>query len=188
MDTLRDAMSEKREAPSPVVDPPQPKRTKSASNIDTFRSSRPPSVSDIVAAESDRERPTSVLSIKDSADNEITLDRADTVDAAPLTPLSTSFEGTLQYITTCLECGNESRREEAFVDLTLSVTAQGGSLHHLFSESVGKPEHLTGSNKYWCDNCNHACEAIRKARISKLPPVLCIHLNRATYAASSKVR
>ena len=41
-----------------------------------------------------------------------------------------------------------------------------------------KPEKLDGDNKYFCGNCDSKQNATRCVRLTKLPPVLNLQLNR----------
>ena len=162
----------KRRAPSPLhTGPALLKRSRGAAEQ---RSANPALASDIVAQAGS---PAVVL------DNVEAIDAP--VDGTSTALLRATFRGELQYTTLCLTCECASQRREDFVDITLPVPADGGaSIRHLFAASVARSEHLAGTNKYLCGQCNRMSEARRSARIAVLPPLLCIHLNRTTSLGS----
>ncbi|OQV21968.1 putative Ubiquitin carboxyl-terminal hydrolase 33 [Hypsibius exemplaris] len=47
-----------------------------------------------------------------------------------------------------------------------------------------QPEYMTGDNRYHCDGCGEATDAVKNIRISRLPEVLIIHLKRFKYESS----
>ncbi|KAL1923768.1 uncharacterized protein VTP21DRAFT_8748 [Calcarisporiella thermophila] len=80
-----------------------------------------------------------------------------------------------QYVD-CLECKTTKQREEEFIDLSVPVR-EGNSLSWSLDQWTAT-EKLSGENKYYCDSCQTKTEANRYLRITKLPPVLCFHLQR----------
>ena len=57
----------------------------------------------------------------------------------------------------CLKCGNQSRREEKWMDLQITVKSDIEKIYNdsleLGLENYLKPEKLDGDNKYYCENC-----------------------------------
>lgn len=43
------------------------------------------------------------------------------------------------------------------------------------------PEELVGDNQYRCDTCGGMCDADRQMRLRRLPPYLCLSLQRFTF-------
>ncbi|GMM51538.1 ubiquitin-specific protease [Starmerella bacillaris] len=92
------------------------------------------------------------------------------------------FQG--QYLSRlqCLSCHKTSTTYNAFSSLSLPIVGNkllGGhaTLKGCFDEFV-KPEILDGDNAWFCPNCKHKRKASKTLRISRLPPVLIIHLKR----------
>ena len=110
------------------------------------------------------------------------------------------FQGNVTYRTVCIECESSTQGTETFLDLSIPVVGSHGFDHFGQQSSpvkapglpamVGpyslswalsqfaKRERLHSNNKYWCGHCGHLVEAERSVLLSKLPPVLTIHLNR----------
>lgn len=92
------------------------------------------------------------------------------------------FQG--QYLSQlkCLHCQRTSTTYNAFSSLSLPIVGNrllGGhaTLKGCFDEFV-KPEVLDGENAWFCPHCNQKRKASKTLRISRLPPVLIIHLKR----------
>lgn len=94
------------------------------------------------------------------------------------------FQGLLTNQTKCLTCENITSRDETFLDLSLDLTDCDDleSCLKQFSEI----EMLTGSNKFYCDNCHSLQEAQKKMGIQKLPKTLALHLKRFEYSEEHK--
>eukprot|EP00457_Paulinella_chromatophora_P000750 gb/GEZN01000750.1/.p1 GENE.gb/GEZN01000750.1/~~gb/GEZN01000750.1/.p1 ORF type:complete len:1236 (-),score=247.72 gb/GEZN01000750.1/:47-3661(-) len=89
------------------------------------------------------------------------------------------FRGEITHQTTCLRCGKVSSRLEPFYDLTLTVEGHPGldsSIRALLAA-----ESLEGSNQYMCSECKKKQDATKRARLSQLPQVLTLCLNRYRY-------
>lgn len=89
------------------------------------------------------------------------------------------FEGTLTSETRCLTCENTSQRDEAFLDLSVDLSAHSSvtSCLRKFSEE----EMLCERNKFHCDNCGGLQEAEKRMKIKRLPRILALHLKRFKY-------
>eukprot|EP00124_Ichthyophonus_hoferi_P000432 Ihof_evm3s16 gene=Ihof_evmTU3s16 len=91
------------------------------------------------------------------------------------------FQGAMQIETVCLECEKQQGHNEAFLDISLPVKANGmGSLSWAIATHVAS-EKLEGSNRYHCDNCRSLQEAERRMHFQVLPPVLALHLKRFSF-------
>jgi ubiquitin C-terminal hydrolase len=99
------------------------------------------------------------------------------------------FEGHLMYGTRCLECEQCTGKEESFLDLSVPIPTEAflGSVNCKFIpleeciEHFAASEFLSGDNKYFCGECNHLSEAERFIKLSSLPPVLVLHINRFSH-------
>lgn len=92
------------------------------------------------------------------------------------------FQG--QYLSRlqCLTCRHTSTTYNAFSTLSLPIVShkllsQHSSLKACFEEFV-KPEVLTGDNAWFCPHCQTKRRTVKTLQISRLPPVLVIHLKR----------
>lgn len=88
------------------------------------------------------------------------------------------FKGSWVSEVVCKGCGNVSRREEPFYDINLTVEGYGGVVESW--ESMTEPEAMEGDNQYLCVKCNGLRDALKRLKICKLPPVLCLSLLRST--------
>lgn len=89
------------------------------------------------------------------------------------------FEGTLTSETRCLTCETTSQRDEAFLDLSVDLSAHTSvtSCLRKFSEE----EMLCERNKFHCDTCGGLQEAEKRMKIKRLPRILALHLKRFKY-------
>lgn len=91
------------------------------------------------------------------------------------------YEGTTTNYTQCKRCENIFKRTEDYQDLPLVVQDSPNlltSLANIFTIH----EHLIGDNQYRCSTCkNQLCDAEKWAKISKLPPILTLPLQRFVY-------
>ena len=123
-----------------------------------------------------------------------------------------TFGGLLRSTVTCSKCKNTTSTLDPFMDLSLDIRNSGNItikkkklalingtqtvkeiLPMALSECLEqftKPETLS-SDSYHCRNCSSSQEAEKKLSLSRLPPVIPIHLKRfshsKTSAQSSKV-
>lgn len=89
------------------------------------------------------------------------------------------FEGTIISTVKCLTCNNISTSKETFLHLSVDVVPNV-SLTDSLRKYCGV-EHLNGSNQFFCQKCNSLQDAEKSIRISKLPPLLIIHIKRFKY-------
>lgn len=90
------------------------------------------------------------------------------------------FQGQELQVMECLTCHNASRRFEVFKYLTLPVNPRLRSLEEVL-KAYTDPEYLEGSDAYYCPHCKGKRRATKKNDLWKLPPVLAVCLNRATW-------
>ncbi|EAR96896.3 ubiquitin carboxy-terminal hydrolase (macronuclear) [Tetrahymena thermophila SB210] len=95
------------------------------------------------------------------------------------------YQGNMVNYVKCLNCQNESLREEQFLDIQLTIK---NDFENIKNESIDeafvnlmRPEQLVNDNKYFCETCNSKQDALRGCRIEKIPEILTIQLNRFTY-------
>lgn len=86
------------------------------------------------------------------------------------------FRGEYAYVTKCCKCQNESETPSFFYELDLALQGQKTLLGCL--EDFLKEEKLEGDNQYYCSSCQSKQDATRCVRLSQLPPVLNLQLNR----------
>ncbi|XP_035663404.1 ubiquitin carboxyl-terminal hydrolase 47-like isoform X1 [Branchiostoma floridae] len=92
------------------------------------------------------------------------------------------YQGRLKDYVRCLECGSESARMDAFLDIPLTVRPFGAT--HAYGnvqealEAFVQPETLNGSNQYFCEKCNKKCDAHKGLKFVKFPYLLTMQLKR----------
>ncbi|PKK80900.1 cysteine proteinase [Rhizophagus irregularis] len=97
----------------------------------------------------------------------------------PICPFGGKLENTIK----CLTCGNKSKTEEEFHDLSLSLKVDASdnlSFSDLLSEFLSE-EDLKGDNQYSCDKCGGLRDALKLTRIIIPPRYLILSLNRFEY-------
>ncbi|PFX29498.1 ubiquitin carboxyl-terminal hydrolase 1-like [Stylophora pistillata] len=121
-----------------------------------------------------------------------------------VSPVEELFQGRLLHQTKCMTCEEAKKRFENFQDISVPVQQEpkvydantantfsptpkkgqdGKSLSWALSQ-FARIEHLTGENKYFCDNCLTHTEAEISTCFDQLPNILIIHLKRFTANAS----
>jgi ubiquitin carboxyl-terminal hydrolase 47 len=82
----------------------------------------------------------------------------------------------------CKACGNESKREDTFLDVSLTVRS---TIEKIYNDSVEralenylKSEELSGSNQYECEPCQAKCDAAKGIKFTKFPYILMFQLKR----------
>lgn len=95
------------------------------------------------------------------------------------------YEGKYADYVKCLACGNESTREDKFLDLSLTIN---NKFENIYNDSVEKalrnyvkPENLSGANQYYCENCKQKQDALKGLKIKELPYILVLQLKRFDY-------
>jgi ubiquitin C-terminal hydrolase len=93
------------------------------------------------------------------------------------------YEGGTESVVKCLECNNESIRQDSYLDLSLPIRNEfekiyNQSLEMAFDNFV-KPEILEKDNQYFCEKCNKKVnQAAKFIRFNKFPKILFIQLSR----------
>ncbi|OMJ81023.1 hypothetical protein SteCoe_18584 [Stentor coeruleus] len=104
------------------------------------------------------------------------------------------YEGKYADYVNCLACGNESTREDKFLDLSLTIN---NKFENIYNDSVEKaiknyvkPENLSGTNQYNCENCKQKQDALKGLKIKELPYILVLQLKRFDYdyAANKRIK
>jgi len=80
----------------------------------------------------------------------------------------------------CQTCGRDSNTDDPMLGITLATQS---SLKKAFRKYTAK-EHLTGSEKYFCEHCKKKQDAFKRMMILKPPPVLAVHLKRFEFSKS----
>jgi ubiquitin C-terminal hydrolase len=92
------------------------------------------------------------------------------------------YEGALEDYVRCVNCSTESKREDKFLDISLTVRNDFDKVYNdsltKALENYRKPENLTGDNKYECSVCQSKQDATKGLKLKKLPYVLVMQLKR----------
>jgi len=119
------------------------------------------------------------------------------------TIVSGIFGGQLQSEVTCLKCGTISKKQEAFLDLSLDIPTKVKS--HKSTNKSSKPhskvcnledclqrfveiEELDQSEWYSCDKCKEREPSTKKFWLLRLPNVLCLHLKRFRFSPHGRTK
>ena len=103
---------------------------------------------------------------------------------APITTwIHEIFQGHLTNETECLWCENVTRRDEAFLDLSLDVE-QNASVSACLRQ-FSSDELLANRDKFQCDKCGGLQEAHKRMVLKSAPSVLALHLKRFKYIESA---
>jgi len=92
------------------------------------------------------------------------------------TMIQKQFRGEYAYVTTCQSCLKESVRPSHFYELDLAL-AGNKTIADCLADFL-KVERMTGDEKYFCENCVSKQDATRCCKLTDLPPVLNLQLNR----------
>ena len=95
-----------------------------------------------------------------------------------------AFQGQLRNQLRCLTCGHTSTTYNAFLSLSLPVAHARGVHTTTLLQCVDlfvREEILEKSNAWNCPRCKKARRATKKLSLSRLPPILVVHLKRFTY-------
>ncbi|EPT06051.1 hypothetical protein FOMPIDRAFT_1034036 [Fomitopsis schrenkii] len=102
------------------------------------------------------------------------------------TLISSQFQGSQTYVTTCQKCEYRSERSSDFLEIEVTITNNS-----TLEERLGallEPEVLSEDNQYLCPRCDSLQDAERHMEISSLPPVLHFSLLRFVYDLSTMER
>lgn len=108
--------------------------------------------------------------------------RATTAHAWNPDAVRSIFGGEMVTSTRCAECETASLRPEAFLDLSVPVSVGRSLSGSLSAMTAG--DMLCGRDKYACETCHTKTEAERRLYLSKVPPVLTIHLKLFQFTAT----
>lgn len=92
------------------------------------------------------------------------------------------FQGTLTYRIKCLTCDNTTSRDEPFLDFPIEVHDDEETDIQALLQSYQQREMLSGSNKFYCNECCGLQEAERMVGLKQLPHFLSLHLKRFKYS------
>ncbi len=99
------------------------------------------------------------------------------------------YEGCLGSYIQCLSCHSVSVGEEKYRDIQLAIRNDTQKITNSSIEmalnSYFTPERLEKDNMYSCGNCGVKVNALKYYKLIKLPPILCLQLNRFTYDPQS---
>lgn len=92
------------------------------------------------------------------------------------------YEGEMIDYVKCKTCEHESKRQDTFLDLSLTVKSK---FDNIYNESLEKAllnfikqELLDGDNQYYCENCKSKQDAVKGLKFKKLPYILVVQLKR----------
>lgn len=92
------------------------------------------------------------------------------------------FQGTLINSIKCLTCDNTTSRIEPFLDFPVEVKDDEETDIQAVLQGYRQREMLSGSNKFYCDECCGLQEAERVVGLKQLPRILALHLKRFKYS------
>ena len=96
------------------------------------------------------------------------------------------FRGELTYLTTCLNCQQQSARPSQLYELDLAL--EGNNFLQDCLDDFTKVEQMTGDEQYYCDTCHSKQDATRCCQLTELPPVLHLKLNRFRFILQQGIR
>lgn len=109
--------------------------------------------------------------------------RFSAVDSSPFTKtIPDLFRGRAGYVTVCQTCREpsaSSSRHDNFYELDVPVRGYSSLQDSL--RSLLSPELLCGDNQYFCEHCQSKQNATRQLKITLLPPLLCVSLQRFVF-------
>ncbi|KAL8518401.1 hypothetical protein ACS0TY_009693 [Phlomoides rotata] len=97
-----------------------------------------------------------------------------------------TFGGCLRSKVKCMNCHNESERDEKIMDLTLEIYGRVESLEDALTQFTS-PEDLDGDNLYRCAWCATYVQAQKQLKIKEAPNVLTIVLKRFQEGSYGKI-
>lgn len=92
------------------------------------------------------------------------------------------FQGTLTNSVKCFTCDNVTSRDEPFLDFPIEVSDDSETDVQALLQNFDQREMLSGSNKFYCNECCGLQEAERSVGLKKLPHTLALHLKRFKYS------
>ena len=92
------------------------------------------------------------------------------------------YQGYIMDYVKCKGCGNESSREDLFLDLSLTVKSPFDNVYNKSVEMAMhnyiKPDELSGDNQYSCSQCDQKQDALKGMKFKNLPYILVLQLKR----------
>lgn len=92
------------------------------------------------------------------------------------------FQGTLTNRVKCFTCDNITSRDEPFLDFPIEVSDDSETDVQELLQNFDQREMLSGSNKFYCNECCGLQEAERSVGLKQLPHTLALHLKRFKYS------
>lgn len=92
------------------------------------------------------------------------------------------FQGTLTNRIKCLTCDTTTSRVEPFLDFPIEVKDDEETDIQAVFKGYQQREMLSGSNKFYCNECCGLQEAERVVGLKQLPHILALHLKRFKYS------
>lgn len=92
------------------------------------------------------------------------------------------FQGTLTNRVKCFTCDNITSRDEPFLDFPIEVSDESETDIQSLLQNFDQREMLSGSNKFYCNECCGLQEAERRVGLKQLPHTLALHLKRFKYS------
>ena len=92
------------------------------------------------------------------------------------------FEGKMTDYVRCFGCGNESKRSDRFLDLSLTVWNEFDKVYNDTLEKALydyiRPTKLDEDNKYFCETCGLKQDALKGLKFEEFPYLLVLQLKR----------
>eukprot|EP01132_Coremiostelium_polycephalum_P006824 gene6824-8463_t len=89
------------------------------------------------------------------------------------------FQGSYDYVIVCSHCKYKFKNPSSFNELSLKT--DGCDTLEKSIHTFLQKEELTGSNQYFCKNCECKRDCICSIEVSTLPPILNLHLLRYSF-------
>ena len=101
------------------------------------------------------------------------------------------FAGRYENKITCHQCSHTSVTDEAFRDVSISISDPSVRSLPAAFQATFQTEVLRGENQYFCSHCKKHVDATRKQSVSSAPPFLWLQLKRfqtdITHTSTSKI-
>lgn len=92
------------------------------------------------------------------------------------------YQGKMKDYVKCLECKQESAREDTFLDIPLVIRPFGSTVAYKSVmealQAFVSPETLEGRDQYFCEKCNKKCDAHKGLRFLEFPYLLTLQMKR----------
>ncbi|KAK3608441.1 hypothetical protein CHS0354_035441 [Potamilus streckersoni] len=102
------------------------------------------------------------------------------------------YQGKMKDYVKCLECGHESARVDAYLDIPLVIRPFGSNQSYSSVDEALRafvqPEILDDSNQYFCEQCNKKCNAHKGFKFVSFPYLLTLQLKRFDFDYSTMHR